>query len=193
LTLTDYKDEVLDYCNENVRKFFDSHPSFSSIDVAKLDWYDFLSQKETVGSLEHTERYDTVIACDCAYLYPDIVALVRTMKGLLKRKKTSKVHIFGPSNRGGLHQLISNLREEELFDVREEYIDMARYRLDVPNIDCGSPSRDHLQEIISHSHRNEILECFNRYDSKFLHITCSIRFDDGVKCHETETSAWDID
>jgi predicted nicotinamide N-methyase len=184
MTLTDYSNQVLQYCKENVSRFFDkSSVASSSIQVTKLDWYDFL--RRTEKSLDHAEKYDTVIACDCAYRYPDIVALVSTMKGLLKRKKTSKVHIFGPINRGGMLRLISKLRQDKSFDVREEYIDMARYRLDAPcsidndiaNDNLQSHHVDPLQDVISSSYRDQTCKFYSRYDSKFLHVTCSLRFD----------------
>jgi predicted nicotinamide N-methyase len=185
MTLTDYSNQVLQYCKENVSRFFDkSSAASSSIQVAKLDWYDFL--RRTGKSLDHAEKYDTVIACDCAYRYPDIVALISTMKGLLKRKKTSKVHIFGPINRGGMLRLISKLRQDGSLDVREEYIDMARYRLEAPSsidndtINDNLQSHHHvdpLQDVMSSSYRDQTCNFYNRYDSKFLHVTCSLRFD----------------
>ena len=183
MTLTDYSNEVLQYCKENVSRFFAAAAS-SSIQVTKLDWHDFL--RGTGKSLDHAEKYDTVIACECAYRYPDIVALISTMKGLVKRKKTSKVHIFGPINRGQMLRLISELRQDESFHVREEYIDMARYRLEAPSpidndtFNDGLQSHhrvDPLQDVMSSSYRDQACKFYSRYDSKFLHVTCSLRFD----------------
>jgi len=134
-----------------------------------------------------------VIACDCAYLYPDIIALVSTMQGLLKRKKTSKVHIFGPINRGGLDRLLSKLRQEESFDVREEYIDMVRYRLEVPLRDDNFQSLDPLQATMSSSSRDETLKFYSKHDSKFLHVTCSLRFDCDTTYPKVDVSLSDID
>jgi len=48
MTLTDYKHQVLNYCKENVTKFCESSPASSSIHVAKLDWYDFLREKNRI-------------------------------------------------------------------------------------------------------------------------------------------------
>eukprot|EP00536_Pseudo-nitzschia_multiseries_P001994 jgi/Psemu1/301158/fgenesh1_kg.26_\ len=190
MTLTDYNDQVLHHCTENVSNFFKSRTSVPPINVAKLNWYDFLERRRS--PLDHTQQYDTVIACDCAYLYPDIIALTSTMKGLLKRKKTSRVHIFGPSNRGGLHELVSKLREENYFDIREEYIDMVRYRLDAPPGDDSFESLDPFQTIMSSSFRKTSFNCYSKFDSSFLHVTCSIRFDCDTISSE-KTSAWDID
>ena len=97
MTLSDCKLQVLDHCNGNVQSFLKSYPSYSSISVAELDCYDIL--KGTRGASKHAQNYDTVVACDCAYDYTDITALIGTLKSLLRKEKTSKAHIFGPTSR----------------------------------------------------------------------------------------------
>jgi predicted nicotinamide N-methyase len=190
MTLTDSKLQVINCCNENVKSFLKSYPSISSIHVAKLDWYDVL--KRTGGSSEHAQKYDTVIACDCAYDYTDIVALVSTLKGLLKKKKTSKAHIFGPSNRAGLGELLSQLRQEQSFFVQVEYIEMVRYRLEAPHKDDNLRSLDALRAIMSSSTDKNNSTVHSKFDSEFLHVTCSLRLDSDATFHK-EASLPDID
>lgn len=175
MTLSDCKREVLNHCNENVRSFLNSYPSFSSISVAELDWYDIL--KKTGSASKHVEHYDTVIACDCAYDYTDIEALVGTLKGLLKQKNTSKAHIFGPTSRGGLHTLISQLRQEASFSVEVEYIEMVRYRLDPPREKDSLRSLDDLRRAILPIDNDCNGKVHSKFDSEFIHVTCSLRLD----------------
>jgi hypothetical protein len=172
LTLTDHKDQVLQKCKENIRR---TVVDVSSIDVAKLDWYDFI--RETGNSLNHSGMYNTVIACDCAYLYPDVLALKCAMKGLLKRERSSRCYVFGPSNRGGLQKLISELQRDKSFEINVEEIDLIRYRLDpstVSNILDQKQNGSHHQPDIFRGH-----ECsfYSRNDSNILLVTCSIRLD----------------
>mmetsp|Transcript_8937 Transcript_8937/g.22110 ORF Transcript_8937/g.22110 Transcript_8937/m.22110 type:complete len:425 (+) Transcript_8937:126-1400(+) len=175
MTLSDCKLQVLNHCDENVRSFLKSYPSFSSISVAELDWYDIL--QNTAGASKHAKHYDTVIACDCAYDYTDIEALVGTLKGLLKKKQTSKAHIFGPSSRGGLHKLISQLREEACFCIEMENIEMVRYRLDPPREKHSLRSLEDLRRAILPIDDNSNSKVHSKFDSEFLHVTCSLRLD----------------
>ena len=115
LTLTDHNDEVLKQCNENINTL-----AGVPLDVKKLDWYDVDF---------HRTKYDTVLASDVAYLYPDIVALTRCMAGMLKRSKHAKIHMFGPYNRGALHDAVLQLRDEIGLNVQVDSIEMNRYRL----------------------------------------------------------------
>jgi len=194
MTLSDCKRQVLNHCNDNVRSFLESYPSFaSSLSVAELDWYDILQKRRE--SSEHLEHYDTVIACDCAYDYTDIAALVGTLKGLLRKRKTSKAHIFGPSSRGGLHQLISQLRKEESFTIHIEYIEMCRYRLDPPREKDSLRSLDDLRATISSSSpidNNNCSKFHSKFDSEFLHVTCSLRLESDAEIRK-EAPLRDID
>jgi len=191
MTLTDSKLQVINCCNENIKAFLKSYPSLSSIHVAKLDWYDVL--KRTGDSSEHTEKYDTVIACDCAYGNTDIAALVGTLKGLLKKKKSSKAHIFGPSNRAGLDRLLSQLRQEQCFLLQVECIEMVRYRLEAPHKDDNLRSLDALRSIMmSSSTDKNNSTVHSKFDSEFLHVTCSLRLDSDATFRK-ETSLPDID
>lgn len=115
------------------------------------------------------------------------------MKGLLKRKKTSRVHIFGPSNRGGLQELLSKLQEEKSFNVKVEYINMVRYRLGVPSGEDCVELLDPLQAITASSFKSSEFKYYSKYDSVFLHVTCSLRFDCETTFPPEEFSTWDID
>jgi predicted nicotinamide N-methyase len=170
MTLTDYNVEVLEQCKQNVAEAYEGP---LPLHVSRLDWYDFL--RATEASKDHVQKYDTVIACDCAYLYPDIKALAQTMKSLLRISEKSKIHIFGPHNRVGMHELLKQLREEHSLDLIVDGIDMRRYRLKPPtgwnhmkySSQSGSLSNSAFME----------RECpfAAKYDAKFIHITCSIR------------------
>jgi len=105
LTLTDYNPQILNQCKENIRRQQlmnlqeDHHdtnfllsssvspsltiePPSAPLRVERLDWHDFLSM--TGNASEFAGKYDTVIACDCAYRYEDLGALSTTMMKLLR-------------------------------------------------------------------------------------------------------------
>jgi hypothetical protein len=169
MTLTDYNPQVLEQCRHNVA---DACGGSVPIDVAKLDWYDF--QRGTESSKNHLHKYDTVIACDCAYLYPDIQALATTMKSLLRPDRKSRIHIFGPHNRGGMHELLGLLREEHSMNLIVDGINMQRYRLKPPT-SLNHRSYSLQSNFVSSSDIIEN-ECpfAAKYDAKFLHLTCSL-------------------
>jgi len=155
-----------------------------------LDWYDFV--RGTGQSLTRAGTYDTVIACDCAYFYPDIAALSSTLKGLLKQRETSRCFIFGPSNRGGLQRLISQMRGDESIEVAIENVGMARYRLD-SSFDTAAeqnqPPLDFLQAAAQQAQGETESRFYSRYDSSFLLVTCSLRLEEQPE----NTSLSDID
>ena len=150
LTLTDHNDEVLKQCNENINTL-----AGVPLDVKKLDWYDVDF---------HRTKYDTVLASDVAYLYPDIVALTRCMAGMLKRSKHAKIHMFGPYNRGALHDAVLQLRDEIGLNVQVDSIEMNRYRLK-----CS--------ENISIAKLEEECTYASKGVAKFIHVTA---------CHPNE-------
>ena len=118
LTLTDNNHEVLDQCKKNINSLTVRVPP---VIVKKLDWYDYDS---------HHGNYDTILASDVAYLYPDVVALASCMAGLATRDNChAKIHMFGPSNRGAFHEAIIQLREVHGMHVQVEGVDLHRYRL----------------------------------------------------------------
>lgn len=172
ITLTDINPMVLEQCRKNVKTIIDACTNTGSrttpLSVSKLDWYDFLPhsfEKSTVPN----QLFDTIIACDCAYRHQDIAALAATMTSLL-RDDNSRIHIFGPSNRSGLDDLLALLREEYELSVTVQPLDMERYRLRPP-----SSERSHLSDLMDsvvgiggHEFLYATLSL-----SSFSHIICS--------------------
>lgn len=172
MTLTDYSLKVLQQCQANVRRMqhdqnhhhYSRSPVHGDLHVKPLDWYDFLNM--TGNAPDFVGRYDTVLACDCAYRYQDMPALVRTMVQLLRKepdeglppltKTAAKIHVFGPSNRGGLMKLIEELRKVDILTVHLESIDMAKSRLDPQEKDIS-------------------IKALSKYEYEFLHVECSLR------------------
>jgi len=153
LTLTDMSTEVLEQCQRNL-----DQASLSTLptQVEKLDWYDFVRNKKEG---ESARKYDTVLASDCAYLYPDVVALASAMSSLCRNHERSRIHVFGPYNRGALHELVHQLKDDCKMKVDLDWIEMNRFRL--------KPQRD-----VASSHLSED-ECpfASKNTAKFLHIT----------------------
>jgi predicted nicotinamide N-methyase len=170
ITLTDGNHEVLEQCKDNVRRATSSYPLFRRVpmQVAHVDWYDYVDEHnghETPTTTEH-QRYDTVLASDCAYLYPDILALSRAMVSLCKRDGI--IHVFGPCNRGALHELVLQLRDVLHMDVVLDFIEMSRYRLKPPKYNYATfPDASHLR----HFCRSQD-ECIfaSKNAAKFMHV-----------------------
>jgi predicted nicotinamide N-methyase len=166
-TLTDINPMVLEQCRKNVETF--DTATVTPLHVSKLDWYDFLHPHSSFEkpSLPANQVFDTVIACDCAYRPQDIAALAATMTSLL-RDEHSQIHIFGPSNRNRLEELLTLLREEYQLSVTVQPLEMERYRLRPPK--DGSHLSDFLVNSI-----DEGQECLFATStiSRFLHIICS--------------------
>ena len=129
-TMTDGNSQVLQHCRQNLNRLLltsSSAPSSSTahdlphLSVAKLDWNEV--------SLEHVQQYDTVVACDCAYLYSDIDILASTMISLIKPGSNSRIHIFGPNNRGALQELVQHLKKQPSLDVTVHTLTLTRHRL----------------------------------------------------------------
>jgi hypothetical protein len=167
LTVTDVNPMVLEQCRENF-KAVDQSSFTSTVQIAKLDWYDFLShQQQSERSMMMCRKYDTVIACDCAYHPRDIEALACTIPSLL-RNQHSQAHIFAPSNRIGLEQLLGLLRVEHDMIVTVESLEMERFRL--APIERNLPTTN-----------DTILQCpyATSHASSFLHIICSRKINGG--------------
>ena len=127
ITLTDGNEACLGQCRGNIRsawKTLDSHWGWHSstvppeVKVAMLDW------NEDVKCTNGTQ-YDTVIACDVCYLYPDIEPLAQTIRRRLKKDGTA--HLFGPYNRGAFQHLCQRLHQD--MEVQIESLALQRYRL----------------------------------------------------------------
>jgi hypothetical protein len=176
VTLTDYNTQVLEQCRENTAK---ATATSSFMKVSRLDWYDYLHKSNESHDMFH--KYDTVVICDCAYIYPGIEALCQAMINLLRKDKDSRIHIFGPYNRGALLELIGLLRQDDSqVNVSTELIDMTRFRLEPPaRWDDSSLGKT---------------ECpfAAKSGAKFLHITCSFRLVD-TKIPTTNGSMSEID
>ena len=94
VTLTDGNDKCLQQCRQNIHQAWKSLSSLfpekenpPEIQVRKLDWNEDLDTSML-------QKYDTIIACDVCYLYPDITPLVSTIRKLLR--KNGNCHLFGP-------------------------------------------------------------------------------------------------
>lgn len=174
-TLTDHQDQVLDQCRENLVTIFGTEASM--IDVAQLNWHDFLTANGQAWS--HAEKYDTVLACDCAYLYPDILALATTIKRLLRKNADARCYIFGPNNRGGLHQLIRKLREDGSYQVEIREMSMARYRLGASihqgNMDDQTSSDDLLGASSEEGRKQRQSDFHSKTESTILLVTFMMR------------------
>lgn len=150
LTLTDGNEEVLRECRLNWHRHCSSHRRHDhhnspSLYIKHLDWH------SPSPPAKDEDRYDTILASDCAYKHTDIVALAVTMKVMLR--PGGSIHIFGPYNRGALQQLLVELKCQEM-DVEVNGLEMNRYRLQSAN--------DNLNDESIFCSRNVV---------RFLHIT----------------------
>jgi predicted nicotinamide N-methyase len=170
-TLTDYNLQVLEQCKRNLKQA--AHTSaLPSVKVCQLDWHDFVRQGE--ASKQHLHKYDTVIACDCAYLYPDIIALSTAMDALLKRGQQSKIHIFGPYNRGALQELVRQLKEEKGLELTMEVFDMQRYRLKPLEGWDHSRYSDNSDKLLEYMRHEDESQFAAKYNARFMHVIASL-------------------
>lgn len=159
VTLTDYNTQVLEQCRENIAK---ATAVSSFMKALHLDWYDFLHPAKDSNDLLH--KFDTVVACDCAYLYPDIQALYQAMLSVLKKDEDSRIHLFGPYNRGAIAKLMELLHlEVSQAIVSTDMVDMERFRLKPPT-GMGDLSIGKTECCVA-----------SKSGAKFLHSTISLR------------------
>jgi predicted nicotinamide N-methyase len=163
LTLTDGNAEVVEQCQQNMNRV---NSSQIPTQVLNLNWYDFMNTKEKDSS----KKYDTVLASDCAYLYPDVVALSSTMASLCRKDQQSRIHVFGPYNRGALHELTIQLRDEFDMNVIVSWLEMSRYRLK-PHADLTNSNFSNVAYIHSYCASEEECPYASRKTAQFLHIT----------------------
>jgi predicted nicotinamide N-methyase len=149
LTLTDGNDEVLEACRGNCQRAKLDHPNLR---ILRLDWNELPKP---------SPKYDTILVSDCAYKYPDVFALAAACKNSLQEPH-GKAHIFGPYNRGGLHDLLRELKERQDMDVEVSCIEMSRYRL-----------QSSLNTADSFTLRDDEAMYASRHVVKFLHITAT--------------------
>lgn len=146
LTLTDGNLQVLQECRGNCQQ---SATKRFPIHIEQFLWNDD-------NPPAHRRLFDTIFASDCAYKYPDVLALALAMKRSLAPLGT--IHIFGPYNRGALQQLLVELQQRGLV-VQVNGLEMNRYRLK-----SASSSNKGYEEEGVYASRNV---------ARFLHITAT--------------------
>ena len=165
MTLTDINDDVLSMLRQNVTNALHTTDDIS---IQKLDWFDYLDtsiqrRRDENESDNDDERYDTIIASDCAYLHQQVVPLSNTISRLLSKNNRSKLHIFAPYNRGVVYELIDELERKGMHVLVDE-IELSKYRIkqQPENIGHNIPS-------IWNNSKSSLIEA-SRCGSKFLHI-----------------------
>lgn len=124
LTLTDHNLQVLQRCQENVKK---SSRAGVEIGVRSLDWFDFVQDTGKHQNLHGA--FDTVVASDCIYRSVDIIPFKMAVLGLLKKDGNSRVHVFGPDTRRALLDFIADLQEMPQLKIHTERIEIERSRI----------------------------------------------------------------
>lgn len=131
VTLTDVSDDVLNMLRQNMStaaKSCDRDIFGENIHIQKLDWFDFLADDKNNSFLKEIDRYDTIIASDCAYLHSQITPLAEAISRLL-REGGGKMHMFAPYNRGVIYELVSELRDVKNMHVQIEDIELSKHRI----------------------------------------------------------------
>ena len=161
MTLTDINDDVLHMLRQNVTNLL---YTTDDIFIQKLDWFDYLDKRRDRDENESDdERYDTIIASDCAYLHQQVVPLSNTISRLLSKNNRSKLHMFAPYNRGVVYELIDELERRDMH-VRIDEIELSKYRIKQQQENIG-----HNMSSIYNDSRSSLKEA-SRCGSKFLHI-----------------------
>jgi len=206
LTLTDGCPQVVRQCETNVLA---NSSGNSNLTVMKLDWNQVLRNVQcqdhgSQSTTSSTNKYNTVLACDCAYRSRDVPGLTGTLKALLislpeqQQESNSptlqnQIHLFGPYNRSTYHEVIECLEQDDSLEVQIECIDMNRYRLE-----AGKPSTskntDSVVDSMFYQHQRqhhygydpyndnrsninleEELQHASRSCTKFLHVSASFK------------------
>mmetsp|Transcript_20204 Transcript_20204/g.29777 ORF Transcript_20204/g.29777 Transcript_20204/m.29777 type:complete len:368 (-) Transcript_20204:25-1128(-) len=166
ITLSDYIDEVIGQCRENLLN--NSANSSIKMNVRHINWYDF------VQNTTNADKFDTIIASDIVYRRQDIFPLLSTISSHLN--ETSGVaHLFAPNNRAMLHDFVEEVRNCRWnMDVTTEVISMDRFRLEPHSNpqECFSSLETIASEQSSYflhvtlRHRHEMSEhgCFSDLD-----------------------------
>ena len=183
VTLTDGNPDVIQQCRRNVETF---RHSFSRMGHNIPPFHVRLLQWEQAKNEQ--EKYDSIIACDVAYLYTQVAPLTNAIAALMHNQ--SVAHLFGPYNRGALQEVCRVLSDDKGLRVDLEFIELDRYRLKP-----ASQSKS-----ISGKTDGGITEHRNSYESKseatFLHAT--FRFPDqesqvSERANRTSNGIHDID
>lgn len=160
MVLTDGNDQILEQCQANIDRRQNNDESNTQnsnneandkLRVQKVDWNDALlhGQPCSNDTSDQHQKYNTVLACDCAYRKGDVPALAATLKSMLllptneneNSESDNKMHLFGPYNRGAYLSLIEFLEQDESLDVQSEWVELNRYRLAVHDDDHQSAQR----------------------------------------------------
>jgi predicted nicotinamide N-methyase len=161
LTMTDSCQEVLDQCVRNVQAARCFLPwILPTVYIAHLDWYDVAKSSDS-----SIDKYDTVIACDCAYRYEDNPALCQALTALLSKKDSSQIHMFGPYNRAALQGCVQYLTDDLGLEVYLEWIDVQRSRLK------GKSTKKRLRPWNNTSEEQETFLKASSSSVKVLHVT----------------------
>jgi len=145
LTLSDSETLVLKQCLINAKN---THlkPLEQNFHIRQLNWYDPIPP-----SIQ--QSYDTVLAADCAYLYPDVPPLARTIAYLLSTNQDSgRFFVFGPFQRDAIRDLQTELE--------------TRYRMNV-NLGLLEVEKVQLEPLILHPDPDDAKE----HDSPFCPLT----------------------
>lgn len=172
VTLTDGNERILEQCKQNLRDVLSGMPGLETtlppIHVSQIDWGEFIDS--TTKGRDH-QTYNTVVACDCAYLHTHVEVLSRTVQALLSKNESSaKIHMFGPYNRSALHEVIRYLQDELDMSVCLEWVEMERYRLKPGSHDDASNATwNHSQVSV------EQCAYASKGTVKFLHVTAAYK------------------
>jgi len=122
ISFTDYSDDVLDVCRMNAKKYF----SDEKYSVKKLDWYE-----NYISSSKDANQYNTILGTDCAYLFPDVKPLARTIaSNLATVMEGGKAFMLGPFNRDAMHYLQTQLAQSYEMDLDVGVISMDAFQLE---------------------------------------------------------------
>jgi predicted nicotinamide N-methyase len=168
VTCTDVNDDILKMLQHNMDK------AAKNVHIKKLDWCDFVTKNDDTNE---REKYDTIIASDCAYLKSQVNPLSATISQLLG--KESKLHMFAPANRSVVYDLADELRDTKHMNVQVEDMELSKKRIKT--------------EKLSSTFANGSVD--GLYDtSRFLHITAwHAKSADQAIARDVECMLCDID
>lgn len=149
LILTDSHESLLNTCFSNVNK--SSFPS-AKVEIRQLDWNGRVPN-------EMKAQYDFIIGCDCAYYFPLVNPLARTVAYTLQTSPYDRnaneqrtggkfVHI-GPEHRESIQDLRRKLSRGYRMNTRTQSLVLERFDLVPLFLDSLAEEDNQLQEEIS--------------------------------------------